>query len=224
MFKTLSLAIVLLVITGCGTAPVPTANKDISKRPSLTYRVDSSSKLPQKYPLKIAVLPITDSRAIPFYGNEDFFQQNDIDGITKMAYFELKNSHLFSKVKLLKAKTPAKLSKEFLEEVMQKNDVDMVFIANLTEFSLLRTKKGNWRIAPDTYEVEIEMGLIGQLIYLDGGYIVWSGKASRKNSLLVKTGKLTTTQLSTLSEETLKQVFSDIKIHISKNGKRMVTQ
>ena len=180
MFKTLCLAITLLIITGCGPAPVPTANKDIFKRPSLTYRVDSSSKLPLRYPLKIAVLPITDSRAIPFYGDEDFFQQSDIDGITKMTYFELKNSHLFSKVKLLKEKTPTNLSEEFLEKLMLKNDVDMVFIGNLTEFSLLRTKKGNWRIAPDTYEVEIEMGLIGQIIYLDGGYMLWSGKASRK--------------------------------------------
>lgn len=221
---------VIWLFTGCGAPVAPTAKKEITQRPSLIYKPNRYTKLPMKYPLKVGVLQFTDSRIMPFYGKENFFQQDDIEGLTQMAYLELKNSNLFGSVRLINEKVPFEMDQKFFYNIMDKYQVDAIFVADVTSFVLLR----NWRsdipmlggppAGVSAFSSSIDIALIGQLIYLDGGIEIWNGKVNRKNKLLVKEGEITTAQLANLATETQQQLFEDLVGHISKNGKRMMAQ
>ena len=226
MKNLLFVSFVALLFLGCGKPAVPVAKKDVTKRPSMIYQPNRYAKLNMKYPLNVGVLQFTDARVRPFYGKQNFFQQEDMNGLTQMTYLELKNSNLFGHVKLINEKPPFELNQDFFYKIMDKYGVDVIFIGDVTSFALTRkwTSAGGTTHGTAAFETAVDLGLIGQLIYLDGGVPIWNGKVSRKNKLLVKQGKVSSTQLTSLVHETQQQMFSDLMKHIDKNGKRMMVQ
>ncbi len=225
-----ALLLSLVLFIGCGEPEVPTAIEDVTKRPSIVYQVDKYSKLPLKYPLRVGVLQLRDSRIMPFYGNDNFFKENDTDGLSTMAYLELKNSNMFNDVQLINEKVPSLVDKNFFSMIKQKYSVDIVLIGDVTSFILLRHWKSDIPMfggpppGISAFSSSVDIGMIGQLVYLDGAIVIWSGEVNRKNKLLVKEGEITKNQLVNLVHETQQQMFSDLMKHISKNGKRMIVR
>ena len=69
-----------------------------SKRPSFVYKPALVRRAP-KYEQKLGILPIIDSRASMFYGEEyDFYKDPIIVGLNRIINLELRYSGLFAEV------------------------------------------------------------------------------------------------------------------------------
>ncbi|WP_419765072.1 MAG: hypothetical protein ACNI28_01400 [Arcobacter sp.] len=230
----IALAISLLFI-GCGGVNAPIAQKQVSKRPSLIYQ-PTGNQMQMKYPLNVGVLRLNDKRVLPFYSKDNFFQEEDIQGLSQLTYLELKRSGLFGSVKYINETSPVQITDEFLQQMNQKHNVDMIFIFDVTAFNLFRTKQGkamtfalsvkdNHRdYAKGAFTMEIFSSMVGQLIYYDGGYVVWSGEVKRANKMAVTQGDISMRDLSVLTNDTLRPMFNELKTHIKTTGKRMSVQ
>ncbi len=231
----IALAISLLFI-GCGGIDAPKPNDDISKRPSIIYQPDKFSKLDMLYPINVGIMKLNDKRVLPFYTKENFFQENDIDGLSQMTYFELKVSGLFAGVKNIPEKAPSNIDEAFLEKMHTKYDVDMILILDVINFNLFRSKNGknmdtSWHMgahnlnnddyAAGSFKIDILTSMIGQLIYYDGGIVVWSGEVSRQKRIAVADGVVSSGQLQELSKGSLKPFYMELKKHIYTTAKRM---
>ncbi len=228
------LAISLMFI-GCGGVNAPVAQQKVSKRPSLMYQPSSANQMQMMYPLNVGILKLNDKRVLPFYSKDNFFQEEDIQGLSQMLYLELKRSGLFGNVKFINETATSNITSKFLEEMNQKHGVDMIFVFDVTNFNLFRTKQGKSMdyssfnknhsdYAKGAFTMEVLASIVGQLIYYDGGFIVWSGDAKRANKIPVKEGDISTKDLSSLTKETLQPMFLELKNHIVATGKRMAIQ
>lgn len=243
MFKNIILLIsVLSVLIGCGGPKTFKAEKDVAKRPSMLYQPDNRDSMKMKYPLSVGILKLNDKRVLPFYSQKNFFKESDIDGLQQITFLELKRSGLFETIVNIPEIAPKQIDDQFLKLMHQKYQVDMILVLDVTNFNLFRAKMGkelmkDWTIgnmfgtsqmrkeyAIGSFSMQVRASMVGQLIYYDGGYIVWSGEMKRADLIPVTDAVLTPSQLALLSRNTLKPLFSDLKRHIAKNGKRMATQ
>ena len=237
MKKHLLIALAIsLVFVACGSVDAPKPSDNISKRPSMIYQADKFGGMEMLYPVKLGIMQLNDKRTLPFYANGQFFQENDMEGLNQMTYLELKKSGLFSQVKKIPQKAPFKVDDAFLQKMIEKYDVDMILILDVTNFNLFRSKNGknmdtsihmgvhnieNDTYAPGAFKIDILATMIGQLIYCDGGIIVWSGDVSRSKRIAVTDGVVNSRELSELSQGTLRPLYTALKKHIVATGKRM---
>jgi len=232
MKKQLLIALaILLIFIGCGGVDAPKPSEEITKRPSLIYQPNGLNRMQMMYPLTVGIFKIKDKRVLPFYTGGDFFQEKDVDGLHQMTYLELKKSGLFARVKMIDEEVPKNIDEAYLQSINKKYGVDMIFSFDLTDFNLFRAKQGKaleyWdnssrkNYAGGAFTIEVLASMIGQLIYYDGGYIVWSGEVTRRDKIAVKDGGLTTHELSQVTKQTLQPLFLELKKHIATNGKRM---
>ena len=227
---------IVLIFIGCGGVNAPIAQQQVEKRPSLLYQPDDINQQAMLYPLNVGILKLNDKRVLPFYSKDNFFQEEDIQGLSQLTYLELKRSGLFGNIKYINETAPTQITDEFLKQMNEKHNVDMIFIFDVTAFNLFRTKQGkamtftaavkdNHRdYAKGAFTMEILSSMIGQLIYYDGGYVVWSGEVKRANKIPVTEGDISMSSLSNLTRQTLKPMFNELKLHIETTGKRMVVQ
>jgi len=228
----LSLFAIAILFIGCGGVNAPSVQEKVSKRPSMLYQPGSYERMKMKYPLKVGILKLNDKRVFPFYTSDGFFREKDISGLEQLTYLELKRSGLFEKVISINETAPFEITDDFLQKMNQKYNVDMIFVFDVTNFNLFRTKQGssmtassfvdnNKEYAQGAFTMELLSSMVGQLIYYDGGYVVWSGEVKRANKIPVSTGDLTSKQLSLLAKNALKPMFDELKKHIATTGKRM---
>ncbi|NOR57647.1 MAG: hypothetical protein GQ474_03905 [Sulfurimonas sp.] len=228
-----------LTFMGCGSVDAPKPSADVSKRASMIYQPDKFGRMEMLYPVNVGIMQLNDKRVLPFYAQGQFFQEDDMDGLNQMTYLELKKSGLFARVKNIPEKIPANIDDVFLQNMHKKYDVDMILILDVTSFNLFRSKNGrhmdtsihfgtqnveNDGYAPGAFKIDITASMIGQLIYYDGGIVVWSGDVSRSKRIAVADGVVSSEQLSELAQGTLKPFYTELKKHIFTTAKRMGQQ
>jgi len=240
MKKQLLIALAIsLIFIGCGSVEAPKPSEEVSKRPSMIYQPDRFGRMDMLYPVNVGVMQLNDKRVLPFYAKGQFFQENDMEALHQMTYLELKKSGLFARVKNIPEKVPVNIDDAFLQKMHKQYDVDMILIMDVINFNLFRSKNGknmdtsihmgtqnvnNDGYAPGSFKIDILASMIGQLIYYDGGIVVWSGDVSRSKRIAVTDGVVNSEQLSELAQGTLKPFYSELKKHIVTTGKRMGTQ
>lgn len=210
-------AVLILPLTGC-SASKPKPGKE-SRRPSLFYQPGYQTSMRQKYPLKVAVLTVRDKRVMPFYNTDNFFKEPITDAVSDSIYLELKSSGMFKEVVRVKEISPRRLTQDELFRIQMDHGVDMIFIADLTAFNILRDKQGVGTV--DAFKITIDVGLAAQLIYLEKGYVVWADSAGRQEKELAKSGALNPSELGALSSKALKATIEDIKKLVYQTGKEM---
>ncbi len=215
-------------LAGCA-ATIPRPGKE-GRRPTLTYHVDAYQKLPQKYPLRIGVLTARDKRLIKFYrGQDHFFKEELTQSVSDMIYYELSSSGIFKEVIRISAPAPDELTVQDALMLKKQFNVDLIFLSDITHFSMLRDKT-NKEIAErditttNDFKITIDFGLIGQVVYLENLAIIWADQIKRQNMTFAKKGALRANELADLTHKTMQQACSDIKTLIINTGKRMVIQ
>jgi len=191
-------------------------------RPSLIYKPMSNNR-PPKYPMRVGVFPIQDGRLGLFHaGRDDFYQEPVIEGLSRMLAFELSYSRLFGDVKVIQQAFPEKPSLQQIAALGRDHQVDLIFVADVTVFNFVRTIL-NMRakaIGPPAADFEnaIKFSMIGQLIDPGTGLILFAEKVDREYSELGEDGTLSSSQLASLTEKTLREGFADLKTLLNQTG------
>lgn len=210
-------AVFILPFTGCSASRPKPAKESL--RPSLYYQPGYQAGMRQKYPLNAAVLTVRDKRVMPFYNTDDFFKEPITDAVSNSIFLELKNSGMFKNVVRVNETSPQRLNQDELFRIQMDHGVDMIFIADLTAFNILRDKEGNGSV--DAFKITIDVGISAQLIYLEKGYVVWADSVTRQEKTLARSGALKPSELGALSSTALKSAIEDIKKLLYKTGKEM---
>lgn len=191
-----------------------------SKRPSLSYR-PKASRGTVKYNARVGILTLRDTRTMKFFGGtDDFFKESAPQALGDILYFELKSSRLFKSTKRINATPGTKLSKESLASIAKKNGVDLLFVADLQAFNMLREKMVMHKKGVD-YKIMVRFGLFGQLIDPRSGKILWAEQVEREFSGLNSTGKIKPYDYSGNALQAIQAGFSDVKQYIRATGQEM---
>ena len=210
--------IILLLITGCSA--VEPSPFDSSDKPSLYYKPEPQYNKSMKYPVKLGVMGTIDRRNILFYDNEDdYFTEKIPEAVSNMLFSEMKTSGIFKKVKKINEIPPEKLTKDYMNTVRKKYNVDMILYTELTRFNMLREKESNSIV--DTFKITVDIGFISQLVYLKNGLVVWADAVDRQDKELAKEGALEPKELGRLTDNSMKSAIGDVKLLIMKTGKVM---
>ena len=107
-------------------------------RPSLSYR-PKSDRGALKYNARVGILTLRDARVMKFFGGTDeFFIESAPEALGDILYFEMKSSRLFKTTKRINLTPGTELSKAQLASIAKQNDVDLIFVADLQAFNMLR--------------------------------------------------------------------------------------
>jgi hypothetical protein len=192
---------------------VPKANK----RPSLSYR-PNSVRGALKYNARVGILTLRDARVMKFFGGTDeFFAEPAPQAIGDILYFEIKSSRLFKSTKRINWTPGTELSKAKLAQIARQNGVDLVFVADLQAFNMLREKMVMEKKGVD-YKIIVRFGLFGQLIDPKSGKVLWAEQVSREFSGLNSTGKIKPFDYSGNAIQAIQAGFDDVKQYIRTTG------
>lgn len=187
------------------------------KRPSLSYR-PQSQRGALKYNARVGVLTLRDTRVMKFYGGTDeFFAESVPQALGDILYFEMKASRLFKSTKRINVMPGTELSKTQLASIAKQNNVDLVFVADLQAFNMLREKMVMHKKGVD-YNIIIRFGLFGQLIDPASGNILWAEQVAREFSGLNSTGKIKPYDYSGNAMKAIQVGFGDLKQYIRTTG------
>jgi len=224
------LAAILLVIVGLLVQPLAGSSPSFAfddvkkikipkakKRPSLSYR-PQSSRGSLKYNASVGILTLRDARVMKFFGGTDeFFTESAPQAIGDILYFELKSSRLFKSTKRINFTPGSELSKAQLAQIAKQNNVDLLFVADLQAFNMLRDKMVMEKKGVD-YKIIVRFGLFGQLIDPASGKILWAEQVSREFSGLNSTGKIKPFDYSGNALQAIQAGFDDVKQYIRATG------
>ncbi|MBT4161480.1 MAG: hypothetical protein HOC70_14725 [Gammaproteobacteria bacterium] len=198
-------------------------------RPTLSYRPDGKTRYEQKYPVTVGILPLRDRRIINFYWDKDDLFEERIDkGIAEILFNEIQMSRIFGSVKVLDIDVPDDITPEFLNQVKEAHDVDMVMITDLVAFHMFRRKAGEMVrsqitvatvAAPTRYIIQATIS--GQLVHNETATIVWSDTCERQVQDFALMGLLEPYEVGELARRSLQFLFGDFKLLLSAGGKRM---
>lgn len=196
------------------------------QRASLRYQ-PKSNPMQKKYPLTVGVMAVSDKRATSFFlaqkgATDEFFQETIADGVSEAFYIEMKKSGLFEKVVKIDEVHPEELTKESLSGLREQYNVDMLFVADLSKFHMVREKMGGLQY--NSYITRVDIELIAQLIYLKAGVVVWADVVDRISEKHSETGALRQGEVGELATSTMGYLFSDMKVLIAETGKVMKVQ
>lgn len=187
------------------------------KRPSLSYR-PKSDRGALKYNARVGVLTLRDTRVMKFFGGTDeFFIESAPQALGDILYFELKSSRLFSSTKRINLTPGTELSREQLASIAQQNEVDLIFVADLQAFNMLREKMVMHKKGVD-YKIMVRFGMFGQLIDPATGKILWAEQVAREFSGLNSTGKIKPFDYSGNAMQAIQAGFADMKQYIRTTG------
>lgn len=223
---TATLLIILALLVQPLAGPSPTfAFDDVKKikvpkakkRPSLSYR-PNSVRGALKYDASVGILTLRDARVMKFFGGtDDFFAEPAPQAIGDILYFEMKSSRLFKSTKRINFTPGAELSKAQLAQIAKQNNVDLLFVADLQAFNMLREKMVMEKKGVD-YKIIVRFGLFGQLIDPTSGKILWAEQVSREFSGLNSTGKIKPFDYSGNALQAIQAGFDDVKQYIRATG------
>lgn len=186
-------------------------------RPSLSYR-PKSDRGALKYNARVGILTLRDARVMKFFGGTDeFFIESAPEAIGDILYFEMKSSRLFKTTKRINLTPGTELSKAQLASIAKQNDVDLIFVADLQAFNMLREKMVMEKKGVD-YKIMVRFGLFGQLIDPATGKILWAEQVAREFSGLNSTGKINPYDYSGNAMQAIQAGFADVKQYIRTTG------
>ncbi|WP_417462814.1 hypothetical protein [Kordiimonas sp.] len=229
-FTPAKLAAALFIIAGLmlqplmGASPVA-AFDDVKKikapkakkRPSLSYR-PNSVRGALKYNARVGILTLRDARVMKFFGGtDDFFAEPAPQAIGDNLYFEMKSSRLFKSTKRIDWTPGTELSNTQLAQIAKQNGVDLIFVADLQAFNMLREKMVLEKKGVD-YKIIVRFGLFGQLIDPGTGKILWAEQVSREFSGLNSTGRIKPYDYSGNALQAMQAGFDDVKKYIRATG------
>ncbi|MFH1411421.1 MAG: hypothetical protein ABIG55_02115 [Candidatus Omnitrophota bacterium] len=193
------------------------------QRASLRYQ-PRSELMQKKYPLTVGVMDVSDKRATSFFlakegATDEFFQETIADGISEAFYLEMKKSGLFEKVVKIDETRPEELTAGSLSGLREQYNVDMLVVADLSKFNMVREKMGGLQY--NSYITRVDIELIAQLIYLKAGVVVWADVVDRISEKHSETGALRPGEVGELTTSTMGDLFSDMKVLIAETGKVM---
>jgi len=206
-------------------APAVSAADDVKKikvpkakrRPSLSYR-PKSDRGALKYNARVGVLTLRDARVMKFFGGTDeFFAESAPQALGDILYFEMKSSRLFKSTKRINFTPGTELSKAELASIAKKNNVDLIFVADLQAFNMLREKMVMHKKGVD-YKIIVRFGLFGQLIDPATGKVLWAEQVAREFSGLNSTGKIKPYDYSGNAMQAIQAGFADVKQYIRTTG------
>lgn len=166
-------------------------------------------------------MTIKDKRNVFFYHEADnYFAETSVQGISDGIYRDLQSSGIFAEVLRIPGQPQETLSPEELQRIKQTYGVDMVLATYLTDFYMPREKTGA-SMYLNTYVVRIKAGIIGQLIYLDKGYVIWADRVERTQEDLTQQGVLPPDKMGAMARQVLQDCAADMKTLIVQTGKVM---
>ncbi len=220
-----------LFFIGCSASkPKPS---DVDERPSLLVRPQAGYGNQQQYALRVGVLTLRDQRLTPFYrGQDQFFQQDVSQGLSDSIYLTLKSSQLFSSVKRINTLPDERLDRRALQQLAVDNNVDALFVGDITTFNLLRRslvkdgdlglKMGGGAIEGiNDYQLSIEYELVGQLILSGNSQIFWAEQFNTNSTILAEGGAVTPAALGRLTQQVVSGAMADMVQLIQTTGQRI---
>ena len=195
-----------------------------SKRPSFVYKPELVRRTP-KYEQKLGILPIIDSRASMFYGEEDdFYKDPIIVGLNRIFNLELRYSGLFAEVASIKDLSSVSPDIREIQSIGASNKTNLILLTYLTDFNFNRTPAdmystmGGWQV---DFANSVKLSFICQIIDVDTGLILFAEEISRESIEYAKSGSFEMNQLQKMTIDALKSSFTDLKILIQENGLRL---
>lgn len=215
----------MLFLVGCSASiPKPSGS---SSKPTLLYQPQPSQGYQPKYPVTLGVFRASDKRLMEFYAShDDFFQEDNMEGLSKVIYQELSSSGLFSSVKYIPEPAPADLSPENLMRIKDQHGVDLLFFSDITRFQLLREKLNAqmaWegQLKTNDMQITIDFGMIGQLVYPKRSLVVWGDSVSERKIAYASSGALEPEELGNITRNALRGAMKDMRVLIATTGKNM---
>lgn len=186
-------------------------------RPNLSYR-PNVSRATFKYAGRVGVLPLRDKRAMAFYGGEDgYFSEPILKTLSDALYLEIKAGRAFRQVKKLTQPTPQKLSRKDIKAIAEQNQLDYIFIADLTAFNLLREKMVKRKKGLD-FKINVRFGIVGQLIDAQSGAVLWAEPIVREDGQLNTDKRVSAEDYGPSAVAAIQNGFEDMKYSIRQLG------
>lgn len=213
--------LIALFLAGCAPPRVQYPVPLEQNKPSLLFPPGPAILSSPKYPLRVGVMTIKDKRNVFFSHEADnYFAEGTVQAISDSLCRDLQFSGIFSEVIRIPEQPRETIAPEELHRIKQTYGVDMVLATYLTDFSMPREKTGA-SMYLNTYVVRIKGSMIGQLIYLDKGYVVWADRVERMQEDLTQQGVLPPEKMGSMARQVLQDCAADMKTLIVQTGKVM---
>lgn len=226
-------AIVSLFVCAFFLAPVPysplvadaVAGEKVKKvkppktkyRPNLSYR-PNVSRLTVKYPGRVGVLDIRDKRMMLFYGGEDgYFSEPVLETLSNSLFLELKAGRAFEDIKKIPGAHSVDISRKAIAELATQNDVDYIFMTDLTRFNLVREKMVKRKKGLD-FKIIVRFGIVGQLIDSKSGAVLWAENIEREDGQLNTDKRVSAEDYGPSAINSVQNGFDDMKNSIRDLG------
>ncbi len=186
-------------------------------RPNLSYR-PNVVRYPSKYPGSVGVLALRDKRSMKFYGGEDgYFSEDVLTVLSNSLFLEIKAGRVFERVKQIKGLTSQQLTRKDIKALAEAQNVDYIFIADLTAFNLLREKMRKRKKGLD-FKINIRFGLVGQLIDAKSGAVLWAEQIVREDGSLNTDKRISAEDYGPSAKRAVQNGFDDMKMSIRTLG------
>lgn len=203
------------LVAGGGEAQAQVKAKKVkepkaNKRPSLSYQPQMAAER-VKFAERIGILTMRDQRVMKFYGgSDDFFVESVTTAINEALFYEFKSGQLFTKVVNIRVDPGVRLDPAELAALAEKNNVDLLFQADIDVFNMLREKV----IKSDQggeFQVKVRFAFFGQLIEPKSGSILWADQITHEFSTLNTSGVVGPKDYGPSSVRAIQAVLADLK-------------
>ena len=221
------LAFATAILASCAGGPEEIDSRDMEAN----LVVDAGQRLTSqpKYNMTLGVMVMRDERATAFYADsDDFFRQPVPTGLSRSLYFSLSRSGLFSNVEFINEVPPSKMNVAQLREIGEHHDVDMLLVADLNMFNLVRrslvedlTIFGGPSTARETqedFQTTLTLDYIGQILHVPDGAIVWGEQVRNFETVYALEGTLQAQEFNQLTEKVLTDSFSQLANFVNATG------
>lgn len=200
---------------GGGEAQAQTKAKKIkapktNQRPSLSYQPELASE-PVKYAERIGILTMRDQRVMKFYaGSDSFFVEPVTAAINEALFYEFKTGRLFTKVVNIRVDPGKQLDPADLAALAEQYDVDLLFMADIDVFNLIREKVVKTKVGGE-FQIKVQFGFFGQLVEPKSGSILWADRINSEFSTLNTSGVVGPGDYGPSSLRAIQAVMADLK-------------